>query len=299
MEVAHMDMVMPHDATLQKVLTAIDPSRIPAAQQAAMRDMQEQVRQFLNARYPVGEDLICAPWFLDGQVSGIGTSFDNESALVVAFRHGRFADLGAMKAALLKALTKEFASGNTEVRKQQFSVGLRRLFGTHTLIVNVVPGMETGPEAYQQGMDEERMYLLLHDCHAVEPRLCNLHRYTRLMECMGDYTDVVKLLKAWRHLEGYMVNTYALEILVLMASRHPDAALATTLTQRLRHVLRFSIHLLETDQPMVVASMDPPWKDYLSPHGKTLLAQRWKQLLHALQSPDQRNLRAFLPLFSF
>jgi hypothetical protein len=290
-------MFASHDTTLQGILTAIDASRIPPAQQAALCRLQQEVKDFLAHRFK--GDLVCAPWPLGSPSKRMATSLDHETELVVVFRHGGWGDLAGMKAEVLKELARHFGSMSTEVREQRFSIGIRRLFGVHTLSVDVLPGMETAPGSYvPEGGDEEAKFLLLHDRMEVQPRLGNLHRHLRLIQGMGAFCDIVKLLKAWRHQEGHLIGSCALEMLVLLASRDTQAIHADSLTDRFRHVLRFCIHFLESDQPLIDVSTQQLWPDYLSVNSKILLAQRWKQLLHALQAPDMRSLRAFLPVFS-
>lgn len=283
-----------HHFTLLEILTTVAPTNIPVAHAQALAQFQEEAQDFLAAHYRLGPDLVCPPLVMGSKVKGTATAMDHDTELVLVFRHEFWQNAPRMKAGVLHALEHHFGSRRTEVREQRFSVGLRRLLGTQTLALNVLPGLESLPESYHyDSEDEEQKYLLLHDKVAGSPRPANLHRQARRIRSMGAYTDVVRLLKAWRHQQGHLIGTCALELMVHAASQAPEAVAATNLAEQLRHVLRFAIPILEADLPLMDIGIQQPWPDYLTPNGKLQLASKWKRLLAALQSTDSHRLRGF------
>lgn len=282
-----------HDKALLVLLKGVCPDAQNSRTDAPYA-LREEVLGFLQQHYRIGKDLIGGALRRDDQ--GLSTCFDAGNRVMAVFRHGFWPDTKRMMSGLQDAIEAHFGRPGTEVSGQRFEVRIRRLSGTRTLTLLVRPFLEASPHGYEPTSGDPRAHFLhLHDAVAGRPRTSNPLLHSAQLGTIGAYGDVLRLLRAWQQHEGYPLECLALELLVMAAAADGAAEAATTTTQRMKHVLRHSILMLEADAALSDPSTDEPWQDFLSPTGKQRLADRWKLMLQALQGTDSKQVLSFFP----
>lgn len=282
---------------LEEVLRRVRPNQVSDRQKADLNAFKQQVTTFLQQHYKLRDERVADPFAGGSQAKGTEMALDFDLDLFLPFRHGFRGGPQGIKADLFNALKSQFIPLGVQVRDQRVSVGLRKLVGMYTLVVDVVPGMEKAAAAYVfNSDDEDKKYVILYDREAAKLRTTNVHRQIRLIkENMLHYRDIVRLLKAWRHKEQHVMSSYALELLVYRAATLKDAPKTGSPEVLLRHVLQVSIPFLENNGVLKDLGANYEWEDYLKPAAKTQLAGRWKKLLAALVNQDIPLLRSFFP----
>lgn len=282
-----------HDKALLYLLKAVCPDALSSGAEAPYA-LREEVLGFLQQQYRIGKDMVGGAICRDDQ--GLSTRFDVGNRVLAVFKHGFWPDTKRMMSGLQNAIEAHLGRPGTEIRSQRFEVRIRRLSGTRTLTLFVRPFLEAAPDGYDPvSVDQADHYLQLHDAVAGRPRSSNPLLHSTQLSTLGSYREVLRLLKAWQFHEGYPLECLALELLVMTAAADPAAEAATTFTQRMKHVLRHSILMLEADAALSDPSTDEPWQDFLSPTAKQRLADRWKLMLQALQGTDSKQVLAFFP----
>lgn len=286
-----------HHLILQEILSVIHPNKIPAARKEALNAFRQEVAQFLQQRFPLHHERIGEPRTMGSKEKGTDVAFNYDLDLFIPFKHGFKKDPRGMKNAVFQALKEKFENAPiTAVRDQRVSVGLIRTIGGQELSIDIVPGMEKSPEAYDDlSPDEDKKYLVLYDRESNLERTTNVHRHSRLIkEKATYYRDVVRLLKAWRNKEtSIKLGSFALELLVYRAAIAKDAPKTGAIDDLLRFTLKHSIPFLEAKSPLQEIGANYSWPDFLSDGGKTQLAGLWRKLLTALETPDPEKLRSF------
>jgi hypothetical protein len=282
---------------LDEILRTIRPNQVTDRQKADLNAFKQEVTTFLQRAYRIHDDRVSDPFAGGSQAKGTEMALNYDLDLFLPFRDGFRGGPQGMKADLLQRLKAQYEKQGILVRDQRVSVGLRKLVGMNTLIIDVVPGMEKGPKAYDHhSKDEDKKYLILYDREANKPRTTNVHRQSRLIkEKMLNFRDTVRLLKAWRHKEQHIISSYALELMVYRAAIAKGAPATGAPDLLLKHVLQHNIPLLESNQSLHDFGANYDWPDFLKPAAKTQLAGRWKKLLDALTAHDTTQLRSFFP----
>jgi hypothetical protein len=286
----------PSHQFLEEVLRSVRPSQVTDRQKADLNAFKQDVTTFLQQSYKLRDERVGDPFAGGSQSKGTEMALNYDLDLFLPFRDGFRGGPQGMKADLFQKLKSQYEKQSVLVRDQRVSVGLRKLVGTHTLIIDVVPGMEKGPKAYDHiSADEDKKYLILYDREANKPRTTNVCRQQRLVkEKMLLFRDIVRLLKAWRHKEQHIISSYALELMVYrsVAKGNPPSGAADVL---LKHVLKYNIPLLEANDSLHDFGANYEWADFLKQGAKTQLAGRWKKLLAAVEAQDVSLLRSFFP----
>jgi hypothetical protein len=289
---------------LEDVLRLVRPDQITVGHRADLAAFKEEVSCFLQAQYKFPQDRVDVPFVAGAQVHGTEMALAFDLDLFLPFCFGFQGGTGGMKAEVTQRLLHHFTPMGVAVRSQRVSVGLRKLVGMHTLYINVVPGMETAPHAYDAAStDEARHNLLLEDSDVAASHLTNVLRHERLLHAhIPAYADTLRLLKAWRYKMDHPITSFALELIVYHAAQAKPQATkqsptASAEVQRLRQVLQWAIPFLEKDGALLDIGTDTPWPDYLLPLKKKQLAAQWKKLLTALEGGnyDPKHLRSFFP----
>jgi hypothetical protein len=291
-------MSSPNDV-LNMVLASVRPSQVPSAQRAALNDFRQEVREFLQQRFPLHHERVGEPRTIGSYEKGTDIALSYDIDLIIPFKHGYRANAQKMKAELLASLRERFPTPPTTVRDQRVSVGLRRPWNGLVLGLDIVPGMEKSPGAYRDNNpDEDKNYLVLFDRESKCERTTNVDKQKRLLlKHAAHYRDIIRLLKAWRlkHRPPFPIGSYALELLVYQAATSTGAPPTGSPEALMRHVLKWSIPFLEKDGVLQDVGAGYPWPDYLKSGAKVQLAGLWKKLLAALDSKDMSLLRSFFP----
>lgn len=287
----------PSHQFLEEVLRAVRPSQISDRQKQDLNAFKQDVTTFLQQAYKIRDERVGEPFMGGSQAKGTEMALNYDLDLFLPFRDGFRGGPQGMKADLLKQLKAQYEKQGVLVRDQRVSVGLRKLVGMNTLIVDVVPGMEKGPKAYDQNSsNEDQKYLILYDREANKTRTTNVCRQQRLVkEKMLHFRDTVRILKAWRHKEQHVISSYALELMVYRAAVAKGAPPSGAPDLLLKHVLEQSIPFLENNLALHDFGANYDWPDFLKPGAKTQLAGRWRKLLAALEAHDTSLLRSFFP----
>jgi hypothetical protein len=286
-----------HHLPLQEILAAIHPNKIPAARKEALNVFRTEVAQFIQQRFPLHHERIGEPRTMGSKEKGTDVAFSYDLDLFIPFKHGFKSEPKGMKNAVYQALKEKFDNPPiTRVRSQRVSVGLIRTIGGEDLAIDVVPGMEKAPGAYDDISPEEaKKFLVLYDSVANAERTTNVHRHSRLIkENALHYRDVVRLLKSWRNKErSIKIGSFALELLVYRAATAKDAPKTGALDELLHFTLQHNIPFLEAKGDLQDIGAGYAWPDYISAGSKPQLAGLWRKLQAALENPDQEKLRAF------
>jgi hypothetical protein len=284
---------------LTAVLAAIRPSQVPPEQRVALNEFRQEVREFLQQRFPMHHERVGEPRTIGSTEKGTDIALSYDIDLILPFKYGYRATAQKMKSELLAALKERFPTPPTIVRDQRVSVGLRRPWRDTELGLDIVPGMEKSPGNYSDtSTDEEKKYLVLYDRESNTERTTNIDKQKRLLIQKAEhYRDIVRLLKAWRykHQKLLPIGSYALELLVYQAATASSAPKTGSLEKLLRYTLQWAIPFLEKDGILQDIGANYPWPDYLKPATKMQLAALWKKLLAALESSDTTQLRSFFP----
>jgi hypothetical protein len=282
---------------LTEVLQKVHPNQVPRQQKEALNTFKQEVTVFLQQHYRIGDERVADPFAGGSQVKGTDMSLSYDLDLFLPFKHGFRGKPQAIKADLLNALRARFEQTGVEVRDQRVSVGLRKLIGLHTIEIDVVPGMEKNLGSYKHKSDQEDdQYLILYDRESCKERTTNIARQVRLIkQDTLHYRDTVRLLKAWRHKEGHIIGSYALELMTHQAAKAKGAPTTGSPEALLKHVLKHNIPFLEGNGTLQDIGANYAWEDYLKPGAKTQLAGRWKKLLTALETGEETLLRSFFP----
>lgn len=287
----------PSHQFLEDVLRSVRPNQVTDRQKADLNAFKQDVTTFLQQTYKLRDERVGDPFAGGSQSKGTEMALNYDLDLFLPFRDGFRGSPQGMKADLLQKLRAQYEKQGVLVRDQRVSVGLRKLVGTHTLIIDVVPGMEKGPKAYDHNSaDEDKKYMILYDREASKNRTTNVCRQQRLIkEKMLHYRDMVRLLKAWRHKEQHIISSYALELMVYRAAVAKGASGTGAPDALFKHVLKHNIPLLEANDSLHDFGANYEWADFLKPGAKTQLAGRWKKLLAAVEAQDVSLLRSFFP----
>jgi hypothetical protein len=102
------------------------------------------------------------------------------------------------------------------------------------------------------------------------------------------YRDIIRLLKAWRNKAMFPVSSYALELLVIEASKSGPPT--GSLEKLLLHTLKSSIASLRANKPLMdhVAALET--RDHLRPETKNQLALHFSKLLKKMETADHAGL---------
>lgn len=283
------------NAILKEVLDQIHPNRIPVDQKQAMNAFRQEVVQFLQQRFSLHHERIGEPRSIGSTEKGTETALSYDIDVILPFRNGYRSSAQKVKAEVFSALRTQFPNPPTLVRDQRVSVGLRRKWKNSELGIDIVPGLERSPNSYVQGdTNPEKTFLVLYDRESNAERLTNVDLQIRMVkQNMLNYRDTVRLLKAWRHKQGHIIGSYALELLVYQATKGQNAPKTGSPEVMLRHVLKWAIPFLESDGQLQDTGANYPWPDYLKTGAKTQLAGLWRKLLNALDSGDSTVLKGY------
>lgn len=282
-----------HHHILDEILVQIRPSAVPSDQKTALNQLKQEVINFIQSTFAANRERAGDPVIRGSQDKGTDVAFDYDVDIFLPFRQNYRASPQAMKAVVYNTFKAHFTKQGTEVRDQRVSVGVKRIHGTFTMRIDIVPGMELSLGKYDP-KTEEGQFLTLYDREANTTRTTNVARHARLLKEKAEkYRDTVRLLKAWRNKESHIIGSYALELLVYGAAIAKGAPASGNATDLLRHVLECAIPFLESDGELQDIGANYKWRDYLGKEAKKQLAGRWKKLLTALNGADSAVLAAF------
>jgi hypothetical protein len=278
---------------LSSILSEIRPSNIPANHKKAMNDFRQEVAQFIQQRFPLHHERVGEPKTMGSKEKGTDIAQYYDLDLIVPFRFGYQQGPKGMKAVLHRAMQEFKGSMTTKVRDQRVSVGLRRRYQGTDLAIDIVPGMEKSPGAYNDNSAvEDAKYLVLYDRESNVERTTNIHRQVRLVkEKMLHYRDVVRLLKAWREKQNHKIGSFALESIVYQAATAKGAPKTGSIDKLLLHTLDHAISFLNANGSLQDMGANYQWPDFMKPSSKTQLAGLWKRLRDTVQADDPRKIR--------
>lgn len=281
-----------HNAYLNQVLQSLSQSELPndVKQQAEQRrtEVMDVLRKQLDGTIlRAGNPIPSGSWKRNTEVN-----FQFDFDVVVPFRQGGLAgdtDLNKLKDMRKKvqnALENHYRNNpHVKVRAQRFSTGVHFTHNNRVYKVDVVPGMEVGMRAYQENGAEEVKDLFLYNSTDNTRIRTNVHRQIRVLAELGPWRDIVRLLKAWnKRKNNGNFRSYALELMVKMASETPEGKAAKDLGGRLETMLVWLSRFLgQTNPQLTDVGSGNQWLDFVKPNERQPLANRFANMLKDLR----------------
>lgn len=281
---------------LDQVLKAISPNRTPAYTAKQLDLLKSEVIEFLKTTYPMHTARRADPSTMGSEKKGTAIATASDVDIIVPFRHGYTIDLKSLRQDVENKLCAHFQQGTTDVRKQRFSLGVRRMVGASTIRIDVVPAMENRLNGYVPSSPHPQdKVLVIFDHVNKKDRTTNVAQQIALISGIDRFHGVIRLLKAWKHHENNSLGSYAVELMVYDASKAKPLPESNTPADLLKHVLKHMIPFLEKNGSLTDIGANYPWPDFVKPETKTQLAGRLNKMLLAIERKDGDALRSFFP----
>lgn len=295
-----------HNAYLSQVLESLSQSKLPndVKQRAEQcrTEVTEVLRQQLDGKVlRAGSPVPAGSWTKNTEVN---CKFDFD--VVVPFRRGGLAGdtdlnkLKDMRKRVQTALENHYRNNRfVKVRAQRFSTGVHFNSNGRLYEVDVVPGMEASAGSYRESGPEEAKDLFLYNSTNNTLLRTNVHRQIRIMRELGPWREIIRLLKAWNKLKNSgRISSYAIELMVKMASETLEGKAAKDLGDRLEYVLGWlSRFLAETNPQLTDVGCGNQWSDFIKPTERENLANRFANMLKDLRGERAADkVKEFFPL---
>lgn len=281
-----------HNAYLSQVLESLSQSKLPNDVKQRAEQCRAEVMDVLRTRVDgkilrAGNPVPAGSWKKNTEVN---VKFDFD--VVVPFRWGGLAgdtDLNMLKDMRKKvqtALESHYQNqSNVTVRAQRFSTGVHFDNNGHIYEIDVVPGMEVEAGSYLENGSEDAKDLFLYKRTDDTPLRTNVHRQIRVISNLGPWREIIRLLKTWnkRKYNG-SVSSYAIELMVKMASETKEGKAARDLGDRLEYMLGWLSQFLAQPNPQLTdVGCGNQWADFIKAPERKNLANRFKNMLKDLR----------------
>lgn len=295
-----------HNAYLNQILQSISQSELShdVKQQAEKyrTEVMDVLRQQLDGTtLRAGNPVPAGSWTKNTEVN-----FQFDFDLVLPFRQGGLAgDSGLNK---LKDMRKKVQTALENhyrhkpfvtVRAQRFSTGVHFDNNGRRYEIDVVPGMEASAGSYRENGPEEAKDLLLYNRTNDTLLRTNVHRQIRIIRNLGPWREIIRLLKAWnkRKNDGN-ISSYAIELMVKMASETAEGKAAKDLGDRLEYMLGWLSQFLAQPNPQLTdVGSGNQWVYFVKPKENENLANRFANMLKDLMGERAATkVKAHFPL---
>lgn len=277
-----------HNAYISQVLQSLSQSKLPGVVKQEAEQCRTEVMNVLRHRLDgtilrAGNPVPSGSWKKNTEVN-----FQFDFDVVVPFRRGGLAgstDLNKLKDMRQKvqtALENHYQKNSrVKVRKQRFSTGVHFTSNGRVYEVDVVPGMEVTVGSYQESGGEDSKDLFLYNTTDNTLLRTNVHRQIRVIGQLGPWREIVRLVKAWnKRKNSGNISSYALELMVKMASDTQEGKAAKDLGDRLEYMLGWLSRFLAGPNPQLTdVGSGNQWLVFIKPKECENLANRFTNIL--------------------
>lgn len=281
-----------HNAYLSQVLESLSQSKLSddvtrQAEEYRTEVMDVLRRQLDGTTLRAGNPVPAGSWTKNTEVN-----FQFDFDVMLPFRQGGLAgdtDLNKLKDMRKKvqtALENHYRNKPfVKARAQRFSTGVHFDNNGRLYEIDVVPGMEASAGSYRENGSEEAKDLFLYNRTNNTLLRTNVHRQIRVMRELGPWREIIRLLKAWnKRKNNGSISSYAIELMVKMASETKEAKGAKSLGDRLEYMLGWLSQFLTQPNPQLTdVGCGNQWSDFVKPTECQNLANRFANMLKDLR----------------